>query len=70
VNNSSPQLPRDLQPADYGHGLTNVDLRLRAAYDGDARLTIGPDRQGGTSAFLDLPLRREAGPGLPGAGSA
>src|SRR5207253_5944206 len=32
VNNSSPQLPRDLQPADYGHGLTNVDLRLRAAY--------------------------------------
>ncbi|TLZ31928.1 MAG: hypothetical protein E6K25_05505 [Gammaproteobacteria bacterium] len=70
VNNSSPQLTRDLKPADYGHGLTNVDLRLRAAYDGDARLTIGPDRQGGTSAFLDLPLRREAGPGLPGAGSA
>src|SRR5256885_6882526 len=27
VNNSSPQLPRDLKPADYGHGLTNVDLR-------------------------------------------
>jgi hypothetical protein len=42
-----------------------VELRLRAAYGNDARLTVGPDRQGGTSAFLDLPLRSFAGPGLP-----
>lgn len=70
VSNSSPQLQGDLKPADYGHGLTNVDLRLRAAYDGDARLTIGPDRQGGTSAVLDLPLRRTARPGLPEAAPA
>src|SRR5207302_1994614 len=31
VNNSSPQLPGDLAPADYGHGLSNVKLRLHAA---------------------------------------
>jgi len=34
-----------------------VELRLRAAYGDDATLTVGPDPQGGTSAFLDLPLR-------------
>jgi histidine kinase len=66
VNNSSPQLQSDLSAADYGHGLSNVELRLRAAYGNDARLTIGPDHhQGGTSAFLDLPLRSFAGPRLP-----
>ena len=65
VNNSSPQLQSDLWAADYGHGLSNVDLRLRAAYGNDARLTVGPDHQGGTSAFLDLPLRSFAGPPLP-----
>jgi LytS/YehU family sensor histidine kinase len=65
VNNSSPQLQSDLSAADYGHGLSNVDLRLRAAYGNDARLTVGPDHQGGTSAFLDLPLRSFAGPRLP-----
>jgi len=57
VNNSSPRLRTDLSPADYGHGLGNVVLRLHAAYGDDARLTIGPDPQGGTSAYLDLPLR-------------
>jgi hypothetical protein len=61
VNNSSPQLRAELAPAEYRHGLMNVELRLRAAYDGDARLTIGPDPDGGTSAFLDLPLRRAGG---------
>jgi hypothetical protein len=65
VNNSSPQLLSDLSAADYGHGLSNVELRLRAAYGNDARLTVGPDRQGGTSAFLDLPLRSFTGPRLP-----
>jgi len=57
VSNSSPQLSADLSPADYGHGLSNVELRLRAAYGSDARLTVGPDPTGGTTAFLDLPLR-------------
>jgi hypothetical protein len=57
VSNSSPRLATQLSPADYGHGLSNVNLRLRAAYGSDARLTVGPDEQGGTSAVLDLPLR-------------
>ncbi len=57
VNNSSPQLSTDLSPERYGHGLANVELRLRAAYGADATLTVGPDPQGGTSAFLDLPWR-------------
>src|SRR5215469_3133758 len=58
VSNSSPRLAAQLSPADYGHGLSNVDLRLRAAYGSEARLTVGPDEHGGTSAVLDLPLRR------------
>jgi Histidine kinase len=57
VSNSSPRLAAQLLPSDYGHGLSNVDLRLRAAYGSDARLTVGPDEHGGTSAVLDLPLR-------------
>jgi hypothetical protein len=61
VSNSSPRLAAQLSPADYGHGLSNVDLRLRAAYGSDARLTIGPDEHGGTSAVLDLPVRRIQG---------
>jgi two-component system LytT family sensor kinase len=60
VNNSSPQLSADLPPQRYGHGLANVELRLRAAYGDDATLTVGPDPQGGTSAFLDLPWREFA----------
>ena len=61
VNNSSPRLPRDLTPTDYGHGLSNVELRLRTAYGADAHLSIGPDEQGGTSAILDLPRRALSG---------
>ena len=57
VSNSSPRLAAQLSPADYGHGLSNVELRLRAAYGSDARLSVGPDEHGGTSAVLDLPLR-------------
>ncbi|HET9331142.1 MAG TPA: histidine kinase [Steroidobacteraceae bacterium] len=57
ISNSSPRLGRPLTSADYGHGLMNVELRLRAAYDGDARLSIGPDTHGGTSAILNLPVR-------------
>ncbi|MBV9696230.1 MAG: histidine kinase [Gammaproteobacteria bacterium] len=57
ITNSSPHLRADLSPADYGHGLTNVELRLRAAYGPDARLRVGPGAQGGTTAFLDLPHR-------------
>ncbi|HEX4649381.1 MAG TPA: histidine kinase [Steroidobacteraceae bacterium] len=65
VNNSSPRLAQELLPLDYGHGLSNVKLRLRAAYGEDARLTVGPDQGGGTSAWLDLPVRRSAGAGFP-----
>jgi Histidine kinase len=65
VNNSSPQLCADLTPADYGHGLSNVDLRLRAAYGTAAHLVVGPDQQGGTTAILVLPVRRRPGPGWP-----
>jgi hypothetical protein len=63
VSNSSPRLPGKLSPGDYGHGLSNVELRLRAAYGRDAALSVGPDAQGGTSAVLDLPLRWV--PGVP-----
>jgi Histidine kinase len=61
VSNSSPRLAAQLSPGDYGHGLSNVNLRLRAAYGGEARLTVGPDEHGGTSAVLDLPLRHMEG---------
>lgn len=57
VNNSSPRLKADLTPADYGRGLSNVDLRLRAAYGEEAHLAVGPDQQGGTTAILVLPVR-------------
>jgi LytS/YehU family sensor histidine kinase len=60
VHNSRPRLSAELAPADYGRGLANVSLRLRAAYGADARLVIGPDVQGGTTATLDLPARRGA----------
>jgi len=58
IHNSRPQLAADLSPTRYGRGLANVSLRLRAAYGDDARLIIGPDVQGGTTATLDLPARR------------
>jgi two-component system, LytTR family, sensor kinase len=62
VHNSSPQLPVELSPASYGRGLQNVALRLRAAYGEDARLTVGPDPKGGTTASLDLPVRYRVEP--------
>jgi len=66
VSNSTPRLAAGLSPAAYGRGLNNVELRLRAAYGPDARLTIGPDGQGGTSAILDLPVRRAQEPDTQG----
>src|SRR5215469_15404317 len=60
VSNSSPRLTNNLSPAQYRHGLSNVAQRLSAAYGAEAHLTIGPDSRGGTSAILDLPLRRSA----------
>jgi hypothetical protein len=62
VHNSSPQLPAQLSPASYGRGLQNVALRLRAAYGEDARLSVGPDPKGGTTASLDLPVRHRGKP--------
>ena len=58
IHNSRPRLDANLSPDGYGRGLSNVSLRLRAAYGDDARLIIGPDEQGGTTATLDLPVRR------------
>jgi two-component system, LytTR family, sensor kinase len=66
VSNSTPRLAADLTPAAYGRGLNNVELRLRAAYGADAHLTVGPDGQGGTSAILDLPVRRSQEPATQG----
>jgi len=60
VSNSSPRLTNNLSPAQYRHGLSNVEQRLSAAYGAAAHLTVGPDARGGTSAVLDLPLRRTA----------
>jgi hypothetical protein len=60
VSNSSPRLTNNLSHAEYRHGLSNVEQRLSAAYGADAHLTVGPDSRGGTSAVLDLPLRRTA----------
>lgn len=57
VGNSHSRLRGDLSPADFGHGLGNVEQRLRAAYGDEARLTIGPDGRGGTAAFVELPRR-------------
>ncbi|MBV9621649.1 MAG: histidine kinase [Gammaproteobacteria bacterium] len=61
VCNSNPQLVSVLSPSDYGHGLTNVELRLRAAYGADAQLSVGPDPQGGTTAVVDVPHREFVG---------
>jgi sensor histidine kinase YesM len=61
VRNSRPSPGRSVSPADFGHGLSNVALRLQAAYDGAAQLSIRPDPAGGTAASLDLPMySREA----------
>jgi LytS/YehU family sensor histidine kinase len=63
IHNSRPRLSVNLSSADYGRGLENVSLRLRAAYGGDAQLVIGPDAQGGTTATLNLPARRSIAEG-------
>jgi two-component system, LytTR family, sensor kinase len=60
VHNSEPKQGRTVAPEDFGHGLSNVLLRLQAAYDGAAHLKIQPDPEGGTIATLDLPLRTPA----------
>lgn len=58
ISNGGPPLDGPLLPRDYGRGLSNVDLRLRAAYGSEAQLTVGPDQHGGTVAILNLPARR------------
>jgi hypothetical protein len=57
VSNSHSRLRGELSPADFGHGLGNVEQRLRAAYGDEARLTIGADGSGAAAAFLELPRR-------------
>jgi hypothetical protein len=60
ISNGGQQLAAPLLPRDYGRGLSNVELRLRAAYGSEAQLTVGPDDQGNTAAILILPARRHA----------
>jgi hypothetical protein len=57
VWNSRPRISARLLPQAYGHGLSNVELRLRAAYGDVAHLSIYPEGSG-TLAALTLPLRR------------
>jgi two-component system LytT family sensor kinase len=57
VSNSPSRLRADLTPADFGHGLGNVEQRLRAAYGEEGRLTVGPHGTDGTAAFVELPRR-------------
>ena len=57
VRNTRPTLREPLPAAAYGRGLSNVALRLRAAYGTDAHLRVMPDPRGGTLAQLDLPVR-------------
>lgn len=60
ISNGGPPLAAPLAPRDYGRGLSNVELRLRAAYGSEAQLTVGPDDQDGTAATLNLPVWRHA----------
>ena len=60
ISNGGPPLAAPLAPRDYGRGLCNVELRLRAAYGSEAELTVGPDDQHGTAAILNLPAWRHA----------
>ena len=55
VRNSTPSIREALMPASFGNGLRNVSARLRAAYDSDAWIRIGPDPVGGTRAELNMP---------------
>lgn len=57
IRNSRPTLRAPLSSAAYGRGLSNVALRLRAAYGADAHLEVKPHPEGGTLAELDLPVR-------------
>lgn len=58
ISNGGPALAAPLRPRDYGRGLANVELRLRAAYGNEARLTVSPGDRGGTVATLNLPAQR------------
>jgi hypothetical protein len=56
IRNSRPQLSAKLVCESYGRGLSNVHLRLRAAYGDTARLEIEPGSSGGTVATLIFPI--------------
>src|ERR1700722_6400489 len=55
VSNTPSHLRADLTPADFGHGLGNVEQRLRAAYGEEGRLTVGPHGADGTAALVEPP---------------
>ncbi len=54
ITNNAPQLSRPLDPREFGNGLSNVALRIQAAYGGAASLQVGPAERG-TAAVLELP---------------
>lgn len=61
VTNSMPCISEPLMPALFGNGLRNVSARLHAAYDGAARISIGPDPVCGTRAELNVPTTVKEG---------
>jgi hypothetical protein len=55
VTNSTPHLIAPLTRSSFGHGLRNVEARLRAAFGDDASVKVGPDSERGTLAMLEMP---------------
>jgi hypothetical protein len=58
VHNSVPHLAGVLAAQQYGDGLNNVALRLSAAYGNAAQLVVGGEAGGGTTARIDIPVKR------------
>jgi hypothetical protein len=56
ITNSTPTIPQPLAPELFGDGLRNVAARLQTAFAGAAKMSIGPDHDGGTRAELVMPL--------------
>jgi two-component system LytT family sensor kinase len=59
MTNSTPHLIAPLARSSFGHGLRNVEARLRAAFGDDASVRVGPDADRGTLAMLEMPASFE-----------
>jgi LytS/YehU family sensor histidine kinase len=55
VTNSTPHLIAPLARSSFGHGLRNVEARLKAAFGDTASVEVGPDADRGTRAMLQMP---------------